>query len=367
MSDKTAVLVPQMNPNDENAVLVQWHVAVGTRVAAGQKLATMETSKTAFDVDAPSSGYVFFDAEPKSLVPVGARLAWVCAENVAPPPEPAEPPRPAAAPAAAGGQRFTRKALQLMQRHGLGPEAFGDGTGRVEVADVERVLREGAAPRAAAGQRQPDQDAEPLEQSPAKLLEIQALAEVHRQAVPSLVALSIAAADLDPALRSRAADHGPVSLLELAIHESSRLLADYPELNGYHDGGRAWRYRGVSIGFAMNLGRSLRVPVVHDAGGLTLLDTARAVRALSLAYMRDELQMADLSGGTFTVTDLSTHGAEFFVPVVNRRQSAILGICAERPGDRRRSLVLAFDHRMADGMHAAAFLGALRDRLLQGG
>ena len=123
----------------------------------------------------------------------------------------------------------------------------------------------------------------------------------------------------------------------------------------------------VSVGFAMNLGRSLRVPVVRDAGTLSLLEVARAVRSLSLAYMRDELTIADQTGGTFTVTDLSSHGAEFFVPVVNRRQSAILGICAERPGDRRRNLVLAFDHRMADGMRGAAFLGALRERLLEGG
>jgi pyruvate/2-oxoglutarate dehydrogenase complex dihydrolipoamide acyltransferase (E2) component len=255
-----------------------------------------------------------------------------------------------------------------MRRHGLGADAFGGGTDRVEAADVERVLREReAGPRGAAATPEATQDAEPLDQSPAKLLEIQALTEVHRHVVPSLVALSVAGADVDEALRRQAAVHGPVSLLEVAIYELARLLADYPDLNGYHDGGRAWRYRSVSIGFAMNLGRSLRVPVVRDAAGLSLLETARAVRTLSLAYMRDELQVADLSGGTFTVTDLSTHGAEFFVPVVNRRQAAILGICAERPGDRRRNLVLAFDHRMADGMRAAAFLAALRDRLLAGG
>ncbi len=361
MSSRIAVPVPQMNPNDEQAVLVQWHVKPGMQVVAGQKLATMETSKTAFDVDAPSPGYAFFDAEPKTLVAVGARLAWICAENVPPPPDEEVP---AAPDAAVGRQRFTRKALQLMRRHGIGVEAFGSGTGRVEVADVERVLG-GQAARPAEATAVP-QDAEPLEQSPSKLLEIQALSEVQRHAIPSLVSLSIAGADVEEALRRRSAAQGPVSLLEVGLHDVARLLAGFPELNGYHDGTRAWSYRSVSIGFAMNLGRSLRVPVVRDAARLSLLETARAIRSLSLAYMRDELQVADLSGGTFTVTDLSTHGAEFFVPVVNRRQSAILGICAERAGDRRRNLVLAFDHRMADGMRAAAFLGALRDRLLEG-
>jgi pyruvate/2-oxoglutarate dehydrogenase complex dihydrolipoamide acyltransferase (E2) component len=75
------------------------------------------------------------------------------------------------------------------------------------------------------------------------------------------------------------------------------------------------------------------------------------------------LQLESLTGGTFTVTDLSAQGVEYFVPVLNRRQAAILGLCAERPDSGRRDLVLTFDHRMSDGMRAAVFLAALRDRL----
>jgi pyruvate dehydrogenase E2 component (dihydrolipoamide acetyltransferase) len=84
---------------------------------------------------------------------------------------------------------------------------------------------------------------------------------------------------------------------------------------------------------------------------------------LSLRYMRDELAMQDVVGSTFTVTDLSGHGVVHFIPVLNDRQSAILGICAERHGTGHRDLVLAFDHRMTDGMRAAQFLGVLRDAL----
>ena len=140
-------------------------------------------------------------------------------------------------------------------------------------------------------------------------------------------------------------------------------MSDYPDLNGYYAEGKAWRYKTVAIGFAINLGRSLRVPVVHRAAELSHLEIARTVRDLSLKYLRDELQMADLTGGTFTVTDLSTQGVEHFVPVLNQRQSAILGLCAERPDSGRRDLVLAFDHRMTDGMRAASFLAQLRERL----
>jgi pyruvate/2-oxoglutarate dehydrogenase complex dihydrolipoamide acyltransferase (E2) component len=119
----------------------------------------------------------------------------------------------------------------------------------------------------------------------------------------------------------------------------------------------------VGIGFAINAGRSLRVPVVRCESRISLPETAAAIRNLFLRYMREELTLPDLTGGTFTVTDLSSHGVVHFVPVLNLNQSAILGLCAERPGSGTRDLVLTFDHRMSDGMRAAEFLGELRARL----
>jgi 2-oxoglutarate dehydrogenase E2 component (dihydrolipoamide succinyltransferase) len=206
---------------------------------------------------------------------------------------------------------------------------------------------------------------EPLTQSPAKLIEAHTLAEVYREAVPSTVSVSLSCTRVDGHLRALTAHHGPVSLLELAIYHCARILADFPELNGFHAEGRAWRYPDVAVGFAINLGKSLRVPVVRKTAELSQLDIARAVRDLSLRYMRDELTLDDLTGGTFTISDLSSSAVVQFLPVLNHRQAAILGICAERAGTGHRDLVLTFDHRMSDGVRAAQFLGELRDRIEQ--
>jgi pyruvate/2-oxoglutarate dehydrogenase complex dihydrolipoamide acyltransferase (E2) component len=159
-------------------------------------------------------------------------------------------------------------------------------------------------------------------------------------------------------------DGAPFSLLELVIHEAAALLAAYPDLNGFFASGRGWRYRNIAIGFAVNAGRGLRVPVVQSPHLGSRLTVARSVRDLTLRYFRNELKMDDVIGGSFTVTDLSSYGVTHFVPVLNERQAAILGICAERPGTGHQDLVLCFDHRMSDGMRAAAFLGELRDQLL---
>jgi pyruvate/2-oxoglutarate dehydrogenase complex dihydrolipoamide acyltransferase (E2) component len=352
--------VPQMNPNDEHAVLVRWHVESGHPIRSGQALATLETTKATFEVESPRDGYVHFDIAPKTLVPVGARLAWICDDGTPPPDAPAAQESDHGGTSAARDPRFTRKALQLMRQHKLEAKDFAAMEGRIEAAQVEELARERAT-------RAPDptesQDHEPLEQSPAKMIEIQSLAEVYRQAVPSLVALSLSGDRIERRLQAVGRENGPVSLLELVIHEAGALLMEFPDLNGYYLDGKAWHYRTVSVGFAINLGKSLLVPVVHRTSELSLRDIAREVRDLSLRYMRGDLQLESLTGGTFTVTDLSGQGVEYFVPVLNRRQAAILGLCAERPDSGRRDLILTFDHRMSDGMRAASFLAALRDRL----
>ncbi|HUQ53043.1 MAG TPA: 2-oxo acid dehydrogenase subunit E2 [Gammaproteobacteria bacterium] len=361
MSEPVAVRVPQINPNDEHAIVVRWHVDKGTHVHAGQSVVTLETTKTTFDVDAPQDGYLFFEHEPHSEVAVGAPVAWIA--DTAEPPQlrKEEPPRRADVPAAAPSGRFTRKALKLMKERHLTAADF-PGDERIDADAVERA----AAARGTHGTHgvaQRPLDAEPLELRPSKLTEIQTLSRVHEQVVPSSVTVAVDCAALDERLRRLSEAHGPVSLLELCIYETAQLLPEWPELNGFYADRKAWRYRSAAIGFAVNAGRGLRVPVIKGAGKLALHEVARAARELSLRYMRDELAIDDVTGGTFTITDLSGEGVVHFMPVLNERQSSILGLTAERSVARTRDLVLAFDHRLSDGMQAGRFLAALRDRL----
>ena len=357
MSDAIVVRVPQINPNDEHAVVVRWCVENGARVRAGQPLVTLETTKTTFDVDAPSDGFAFFELEPNSEVAVGAAVAWISDTERAPQvsvatPQVATPPRESA-------ERFTRKARKLMKEHGL-TEADFPACHAVEADLVERTAA--ARNKKAVAERSEPEGVSPLELTPAKITEIQVLTRVRGQTVPSTVTVAVAGDKLEERLRREADTHGPVSALEMVVYEVARLLPEWPEFNAFYADGRAWQHQQIAIGFAVNLGRSLRVPVVKDASHLSLRDIARAVRDLSLRYMRGNLAIDDVTGGTFTITDLSGEGVVHFIPVLNERQSAILGLCASR-NDGFRDLVLTFDHRLSDGMRAGRFLVALRAQL----
>jgi pyruvate/2-oxoglutarate dehydrogenase complex dihydrolipoamide acyltransferase (E2) component len=116
------------------------------------------------------------------------------------------------------------------------------------------------------------------------------------------------------------------------------------------------RYQEFNLGLAINIGKGLKVPVVKNISSMTLEDISKSFKELAMNYMRDELKGADLIGGTFTVTDLSSLGVKDFMPVVNKDQGAILGICAPSNFSKSFNLVLGFDHRVMDGMYAAQFL-----------
>src|SRR5258708_6498224 len=121
------------------------------------------------------------------------------------------------------------------------------------------------------------------------------------------------------------------------------------------------------MGFAIDAGRGLMVPVIRDADKKSVAEIAGNMRELLVQYLSDEISVKSLLGGTFTLTDLSSEGVYSFQPLINRGQSAILAVCSEFPpaADQEGvfNLVLVFDHQLSEGREAARFLNELRHRL----
>ena len=151
------------------------------------------------------------------------------------------------------------------------------------------------------------------------------------------------------------------------MFEAARLLRKHPVFNAFYEDGAVNYYDEVNVGFAVDAGEGLKVPVIRDADKKDLGAIAREIQDLLLAYTSGEITLEAASGGTFTVTDLSGEGVFSFQPLINHRQSAILGVGAESlaPGSSSGSyqLILAFDHRLTEGRAAARFLKDLRDKL----
>jgi pyruvate dehydrogenase E2 component (dihydrolipoyllysine-residue acetyltransferase) len=166
------------------------------------------------------------------------------------------------------------------------------------------------------------------------------------------------------------------SFNDLIVKASALALRRFPRANGSYVDGRFALHGAVNVGIAVAGDDALVVPVLHGADGLTLGEIAARTRELAAAVRDGTVTPPQLSGGTFTVSNLGMYGMTAITPVVNPPQAAILGVGAIRDVLARgesgeivdRSLLtltLSCDHRILYGADAARFLAAIRDLLQQ--
>jgi pyruvate dehydrogenase E2 component (dihydrolipoamide acetyltransferase) len=164
-----------------------------------------------------------------------------------------------------------------------------------------------------------------------------------------------------------------VSLNDLVMYAASRVLSRFRELNSHFTGERILRFEQVHLGFAVDTPRGLMVPVIRHASLRSLREIAAEARRLRELCLAERIGPDDLSGATFTVTNLGALGVESFTPILNPPQVAILGVGGIRlqPVEREGSvafqprigLSLTANHQVVDGAPAARFLAALREAL----
>jgi 2-oxoglutarate dehydrogenase E2 component (dihydrolipoamide succinyltransferase) len=429
MTESTPIVVPRENVNDESATLVAWTVAEGAHVVPGQPVVQIETSKAVVDLPAPAGGMLHPIARAGEDIPIGGVLGWVVGEATASSNETHAVPGPAAnghesnpqaksghvplSPASRrlvaeekidpaqvqgtgrGGRitksdlvahlaagrtpadteapkpaRFSSQARALIEQLGLDERSFL-GHGLVRSSDVRTAAEPKPtttpaptpAPRPVLAAAGVATRSERLTR--AKRVEAKSLKAGAEATLPSIVMVACPTRGFRAAVARQVAAGGNATAVILA--ETARLLRKYPAFNAYHADGSIYYYENVNIGFAIDAGRGLRVPVIRDADRKEIAAIAAEMRELVVAYLDDRLTVKSLAGGTFTVSDLSGEDVAAFLPLINRGQAAILGIGAEvsLPGVAAGvfNLILGFDHQLSEGRMAARFLGELRARL----
>lgn len=179
------------------------------------------------------------------------------------------------------------------------------------------------------------------------------------------------------AVRARFTEHPPrrsavPSINDFILRAVALVLREQPRVNAAWNDGKVERYGRVNVGTAVSVDDVLLVPTVHDADQKSVRDIAEITAQLSVRARDGALQPADVSDGTFTVTNLGMYGVTSFSPIINSPQAAILavGAAASRPVfDEQGSLAareimtltLAGDHRVVYGADGAVFLSRLRE------
>jgi pyruvate dehydrogenase E2 component (dihydrolipoamide acetyltransferase) len=390
----TEVRMPKLGMAMKKGAVTKWLKAEGDDVREGADLFELATEKITAVVPAPASGLLGrIVADPGTELPVGALLALIGEQGDAFPPKeelaaaPAVSPAPAraaapaasaAAPARGEGAPASPAAKRRAKELGVDvtlvpPSAPGK---RVMVEDVEAFAAAGgqeqaaeAAP-AAAGQVVPFAGirkvvAERLTESLQTMAQVTIAREVE---AGGLVARRAAlAAGFEAATGVR------LTYTDLLVELVAELLAEHPLLNATLTEQGIVCAPAVHMGVAVALEDGLIVPVIRDAGGRSLAEIARDRVDLAAKAQAGTLTLDEVEGGTFTISNLGSFGADAFTPIVNPPQCAILGVgrIVDKPVAVAGAvevrptlwLSLTFDHRIVDGAPAARFLQQLGDRL----
>ena len=379
MSSALPVLIPHETVNDESVRLLAWMVTSGKRVEKEDLLGEVETSKAVLEIHAPEAGFVWYTHQVNDEVPVGSPLCFITETGSESPFETAVSPAAAPAPVPVApaieeeqnlpAARFTPLAARMAKELNIGLDAFPRGS-MVRSADVRAKANPQAVavPLPVPVPALPEKRAQPETYAAGvavrwDLLSKRKIAEGrllgNTSSVPSLVSVNCPTAGLRSKLTASRSS-GP-SASALIVFETARLLRKYPAFNAVHSEGKAGFYQEVNIGYAVDGGEGLVVPVIRAADEKSLWDIHHEIKRYVDSYVQSRLQATDLSGATFTISDLSGEGVSLFIPLISRGQAAILGVGAEVSGSF--SLTLAFDHQLAEGLTAARFLQDLSGRI----
>jgi pyruvate dehydrogenase E2 component (dihydrolipoamide acetyltransferase) len=418
----TQVIMPKLGMAMSEGTVVKWLKNDGEEVKKGQPIVVVMSKKITYEVQAPADGIVRHVAQPKDVRRIAEVIGFITAPGealpevkpvvpVAPAPAvaavPAAPPEKRVAapqeemafpssPAARrlakelgveiarvrpSGERITEtdvrrffeeqsriqasplarrmaeeEGLDLAQIEGTGPG------GRITEEDVLRVLEGGPVPSVA----------------PAKTIPFlgirQAIAEQMAHSLQTMAQLTITAkADVTELVSTRealAARWGrKVSFTDLLVKAVVVALGDHPLLAARLQGDEIVLPDEINIGIAVALEAGLIVPVIRNAEQLTVLQISDRVRDLAQRAREAALNVDEVTGAVFTITNLGMYGVDAFTPIINPPEVAILGmgriaeelalINGQVTSRSTTVLSLTIDHRIVDGAPGAAFLQTL--------
>jgi pyruvate dehydrogenase E2 component (dihydrolipoamide acetyltransferase) len=166
---------------------------------------------------------------------------------------------------------------------------------------------------------------------------------------------------------------GGITINTMVLYSVIKTLRKFPYMNAHMMEESVREFSPVHLGFAVDTPRGLMVPVIRNAHKLSLKNLAAEAKRLGTACIEGTVNPDELSGGTFTVTNLGALDVEMFTPVLNPPQVGILGVCSITPKpvihDGKTDFIphiglsLTIDHRAVDGAPAARFLKAVKESL----
>ncbi len=395
----TDVMVPALGESVSEATVSTWFKKPGDAVKQDEMLCELETDKVSVEVPSPVSGVLAEILAPEgTTVAANARLAIVTEGAAAAPKAEAAPaPAPAAvttAPAAAKSVEDAPSAKKAMAEAGLTPDQVqGTGRdGRIMKEDVARTVAGAAGTAAAAAAPAPAPAALPRAPVPAedaareervRMTRLRATIARRLKDAQNTAAMLTTYNEVDMSaimeLRNTYKEafekkHGvKMGFMSFFVKACCHALKEIPEVNAEIDGQDIVYKNYVHMGVAVGTPSGLVVPVVRDADRMSFAEIEKKIAELGARARDGKLSMAEMQGGSFTISNGGVYGSLMSSPILNPPQSGILGMhkIQDRPVVVNGQIVirpmmylaLSYDHRIVDGKGAVTFLVRVKEAL----
>jgi 2-oxoglutarate dehydrogenase E2 component (dihydrolipoamide succinyltransferase) len=390
----TDVMVPSLGESVSEATVSTWFKKVGDTVKQDEMLCELETDKVSVEVPSPVSGVLTEILAPEgATVDAKARLAIVAegAAGAAPAAPAAKVEAPKAAPTpAAKDVENAPAAKKAMAEAGLSPDQVqGSGRdGRVMKEDVARAAASvtaaaSATPAPAAIPRAPVPADDAAREERVKMTRLRATIARRLKDAQNTAAMLTTYNEVDMSgimsLRNEYKDifekkHGvKLGFMSFFVKACNHALKEIPEVNAEIDGQDVVYKNYVHMGVAVGTPNGLVVPVLRDADQMGFAAIEKKIAELGLRARDGKLSMAEMQGGSFTISNGGVYGSLMSSPILNPPQSGILGMhkIQDRPVVVNGQIVirpmmylaLSYDHRIVDGKGAVTFLVRVKEAL----
>ncbi len=397
----TEIRVPTLGESVSEATVGTWFKKVGDVVKADEPIVELETDKVTVEVPAPASGVLTeIVAQNGETVGLGALLGQIAegaSAGAAAPAEAAKPAAPAAAAApavsapapAAGAMPAAPAAAKMLAENNLSADQVeGSGKrGQVLKGDVIAAVAKGvttaAAPAPASAPRAPSATDDAVREERVKMTRLRQTIAKRLKDAQNTAAMLTTYNEVDMSavmsLRNKYKDifekkHGvKLGFMGFFTKAVTHALKELPAVNAEIDGTDIIYKNYCHIGVAVGTDKGLVVPIVRDADQMSIAEIEKDIGRLGKLARDGALSMADMQGGTFTISNGGVYGSLMSSPILNAPQSGILGMhkIQERPvaiGGQvvirpMMYLALSYDHRIVDGKEAVTFLVRVKESL----
>ncbi|MBF9038418.1 2-oxoglutarate dehydrogenase complex dihydrolipoyllysine-residue succinyltransferase [Rhodobacterales bacterium LSUCC0387] len=382
------IMVPALGESVTEAAIATWFKQVGDTVAQDEMLCELETDKVSVEVPAPAAGVLArIDAAEGATVNAGGQLGVISTDGAAVAAPAAAPAAATAAAAPTGSGRDVEdapSAKKLMAEKGIDLAAV-QGSGKDGRIMKEDVLKAAIAPAAApaAAPRAPVAAEDAAREERVKMTRLRQTIAKRLKDAQNTAAMLTTYNEVDMtevmALRNAFKDefekkHGArLGFMSFFTKACIHALQEVPEVNAEIDGTDIVYKNFVHMGIAAGTPQGLVVPVIRNADQMSFAEIEKAIAEKGKRARDGKLSMAEMQGGTFTISNGGVYGSLMSSPILNPPQSGILGMhkIQDRPmvinGEIKirpmMYLALSYDHRIVDGKGAVTFLVRVKDAL----